>query len=160
MGVATMTTDAQRAAAAVDALFGRVALTHEWLTIHGGSENVVERLLGIVPDAELFTSVYEPSNYGPPISAREVHTSFIDRLPGARTHYPKLLPLMNQAFRRFDLDGFDLVVSSQSRVREERAHAGRARSTSATATRRCATRGSRSSSRARTSGRSDGGSRP
>jgi glycosyltransferase involved in cell wall biosynthesis len=112
MDVATMTSDARRAASDVDALFGRVALTHEWLTIPGGSEKVVERLLGIVPQAELFTSVYEPSYYGPPISAREVHTSFIDRLPGARTNYPKLLPLMNQAFRRFDLDGFDLIVSS------------------------------------------------
>jgi glycosyltransferase involved in cell wall biosynthesis len=112
MDVATMTTDATAAASDVRALFGRVALTHEWLTVPGGSEKVVERLLGIVPQAELFTSVYEPSLYGPPISGREVHTSFIDRIPGARTHYPKLLPLMNQAFRRFDLDGFDLVVSS------------------------------------------------
>ena len=107
-----MTADARAAASEIGALFGRVALTHEWLTIPGGSEKVVERLLGIVPQAELFTSVYEPSLYGPPISSRAVHTSFIDRLPGARTHYPKLLPLMNQAFRRFDLDGFDLVVSS------------------------------------------------
>jgi glycosyltransferase involved in cell wall biosynthesis len=112
MDVATMTADAQRAASGVDALFGRVALTHEWLTTPGGSEKVVERLLGIVPNAELFTSVYEPSLYGPPISTRAVHTSFIDRIPGARTNYPKLLPLMNQAFRRFDLDGFDLIVSS------------------------------------------------
>ena len=69
----------------------------------------------------------------------------LDRLPGARTHYPKLLPLMNAAFASFDLGGFDLVVSSQPRLREERAHrAARARCTSATATRRCATRGTRS----------------
>ena len=27
-------------------------------------------------------------------------------------HYPKLLPLMNMAFRSFDLSGFDLVLSS------------------------------------------------
>ena len=27
-------------------------------------------------------------------------------------HYPKLLPLMNRAFRSFDLSGFDLVLSS------------------------------------------------
>ena len=33
-------------------------------------------------------------------------------MPGARTHYPKLLPLMNSAFESFDLSGFDLVVSS------------------------------------------------
>ena len=41
-----------------------------------------------------------------------VHTSFLDRLPAARRHYPKLLPLMNLAFESFDLSEFDLVVSS------------------------------------------------
>ena len=35
------------------------------------------------------------------------HASFLDRLPGSRTHYPKLLPLMNLAFESFDLSGFD-----------------------------------------------------
>jgi glycosyltransferase involved in cell wall biosynthesis len=38
--------------------------------------------------------------------------SFLDRLPGAQRHYPKLLPLMNAAFESFDLSGYDLVVSS------------------------------------------------
>ena len=41
-----------------------------------------------------------------------VHTSFLDRMPAARRHYPKLLPLMNLAFESFDLSEFDLVVSS------------------------------------------------
>jgi glycosyltransferase involved in cell wall biosynthesis len=41
-----------------------------------------------------------------------VHASPLNRIPGARRHYPKLLPLMNTAFRSFDLSGFDLVLSS------------------------------------------------
>jgi glycosyltransferase involved in cell wall biosynthesis len=90
----------------------RVAIVHEWLTIPGGSEQVVLELLDMFPSAELFTSVYDPAPWPASITERVVHTSMLDRLPGAHRHYPKLLPLMNRAFRAFDLSNFDLVLSS------------------------------------------------
>jgi glycosyltransferase involved in cell wall biosynthesis len=92
--------------------FPRVAVAHDWLTIPGGSEQVVLELLEMFPQAELFTSVYDPRPWPPRITERPVHASFLNRIPGATTHYPKLLPLMNRAFRSFDLSGFDLVLSS------------------------------------------------
>jgi glycosyltransferase involved in cell wall biosynthesis len=92
--------------------FPRVAVVHDWLTIPGGSEQVVLELLGMFPQAELFTSVYDPAPWPAEIKDRPVHSSFLNRLPGAVHHYPKLLPLMNRAFRSFDLSGFDLVLSS------------------------------------------------
>jgi glycosyltransferase involved in cell wall biosynthesis len=92
--------------------FPRVAVIHDWLTIPGGSEQVVLELLEMFPHAELFTSVYDPSPWPVQITERPVHSSFLNRIPGASRHYPKLLPLMNRAFRSFDLSGFDLVLSS------------------------------------------------
>jgi len=92
--------------------FPRVAVVHDWLTIPGGSEQVVLELLEMFPQAELFTSIYDPAPWPPMIKERVVHSSFLGRIPGAVRHYPKLLPLMNRAFRSFDLDGFDLVLSS------------------------------------------------
>jgi glycosyltransferase involved in cell wall biosynthesis len=92
--------------------FPRVAVVHDWLTIPGGSEQVVLELLEMFPQAELFTSVYDPAPWPAQITGRTVHSSFLNRIPGATRHYPKLLPLMNAAFRAFDLDGFDLVLSS------------------------------------------------
>ena len=92
---------------------GRVALAHDWVVHPGGSEKVVEAILGLVPQAELYTSVYDPDAWqGTPIADREVHTSFLQGLPGATARYPKLLPLMDRAFRSFDLSGADLVISS------------------------------------------------
>jgi glycosyltransferase involved in cell wall biosynthesis len=90
----------------------RVAIVHEWLTIPGGSEQVVLELLEMFPQAELFTSIYDPAPWPATITERRVHTSVLNRLPGARRHYPKLLPLMDWAFRSFDLSNFDLVLSS------------------------------------------------
>jgi glycosyltransferase involved in cell wall biosynthesis len=92
--------------------FPRVAIAHDWLTIPGGSEEVVLELLAMFPQAEIFTSVYDPAPWPAVLKARPVHSSFLNRLPGARRQYPKLLPLMNRAFRSFDLSGFDLVLSS------------------------------------------------
>ncbi len=92
--------------------FPRVAVVHDWLTIPGGSEDVVVELLELFPHAELFTSVYDPAPWPPIITERPVHPSFLNRIPGATANYPKLLPLMNRAFESFDLSGFDLVLSS------------------------------------------------
>lgn len=92
--------------------FPRVAVVHDWLTIPGGSEQVVLELLAMFPHAEIFTSIYDPSPWPDEIKQRPVHSSFLNRIPGAAHHYPKLLPLMNRAFRSFDLSSFDLVLSS------------------------------------------------
>jgi glycosyltransferase involved in cell wall biosynthesis len=92
--------------------FPRAAIAHDWLTVPGGSEKVVLELLKLLPHAEVFTSVYDPEPWKDKLAGVPVHASFLNRLPKARTQYPKLLPLMNRAFESFDLSRFDLVVSS------------------------------------------------
>jgi glycosyltransferase involved in cell wall biosynthesis len=94
------------------ARFPRVAVVHDWLTIPGGSEDVVLELLELFPQADLFTSVYDPRPWPSQITQRKVHASYLNRIPGATRNYPKLLPLMNRAFESFDLHGYDLVLSS------------------------------------------------
>jgi glycosyltransferase involved in cell wall biosynthesis len=93
--------------------FANVAVTHEWLTVPGGSEKVVAEILKLFPGAELFTTVFEPdAGWDPILVDRPVHVTPLDRIPGARTNYPKLLPLMDTAWRQVDLSRFDLVISS------------------------------------------------
>lgn len=112
-GAGSASASASGLRAALAERFPAVAISHEWLTIPGGSEHVVEAMLALLPQSELLTTVFDPARSWPPgIAAAPVRASFLDRLPGARTQYPKLLPLMDTAFRRFDVDGFDLVLSS------------------------------------------------
>ncbi len=92
--------------------YPRVAVVHEWLTNPGGSEHVVLELLKMFPDAELFTSIYGPGPWPELIAERTVHTSYLNRVPGAARHYQKLLPFVNRAYRSFDLSGYDLILSS------------------------------------------------
>lgn len=69
-------------------------------------------LLEMFPRAELFTSIYDPGPWPEQIKERRVHASFLTHLPGARTNYQRLLPLMDRAYRSFDLSRFNLVISS------------------------------------------------
>ena len=67
------------------ARFPRVAVVHDWLTIPGGSEQVVLELLEMFPQAELFTSIYDPAPWPAAITERPVHVSFLGPHPGSRS---------------------------------------------------------------------------
>ena len=90
----------------------RVALVHDWLTGMRGGERVLEALLGLFPDAEIFTLVHIPGSVSPGIEARPIHVSPLGRIPALARCYRFALPLMPAAVEAFDLSGFDLVVSS------------------------------------------------
>ncbi|MBK6706888.1 MAG: glycosyltransferase [Sphingomonadales bacterium] len=92
----------------------RVALVHYWFVSMRGGERVIERLLGLYPQADIFTHVYNPDLVSATISKAKVTTSFINRLPGSRRLYQYYLPLMPMALEQLDLSGYDLVISSES----------------------------------------------
>ena len=90
----------------------RVAIVHDWLTGMRGGERVLESLLALFPQAELFTLLHRPGGVSPTIEARPIHTSLVQRLPGSARHYRWYLPLFPRAIESFAFEGFDLVVSS------------------------------------------------
>lgn len=92
----------------------RVALVHYWLIAMRGGERVLERLLDLYPDADVFTHVYNPSAVSARIRQANVRTTFIDRLPYARRLYQYYLPLMPMALEELDLSGYDVVISSEA----------------------------------------------
>jgi glycosyltransferase involved in cell wall biosynthesis len=90
----------------------RVALVHDWLTGMRGGERCLEVFSELFPDADLFTLLHAPGSVSPVIEAHRITTSFIQRLPGAAESYRHFLPLFPFAIQRFDLRGYDLVLSS------------------------------------------------
>jgi glycosyltransferase involved in cell wall biosynthesis len=89
----------------------RVALVHDWLTGMRGGERCLDVLCELFPEAPLFTLLHVPGSVTPRIEQRRVVTSFIQRLPRAATQYRSYLPAFPLAIRRFDLSGYDLVLS-------------------------------------------------
>src|SRR3954469_13541626 len=90
----------------------RVALIHDWLTGMRGGEKVLAVLCELFPDADLFTLFRIPGAVSPAIEHRRIVTSFVQHLPLADRHYRRYLPLFPLAIERFDLRGYDLIVSS------------------------------------------------
>lgn len=95
----------------------KVAIVHDWLTTWAGAEKALAELLACYPQAEIFTMVnFLPVDKIPSLVGRTIHTSLIQKLPGARKHYRRYLPLMPLAVEQFDLKGFDLILSSSHAV--------------------------------------------
>jgi glycosyltransferase involved in cell wall biosynthesis len=90
----------------------RVALVHDWLTGMRGGEKVLEAIAELYPSAPIFSLLHARGSVSPAIERHAVRTSFVQLLPGATRHYRQLLPLFPAAVELFDLDGFDLVIST------------------------------------------------
>ena len=92
----------------------KVAIVHYWLVGSGGGENVVKAILEIFPQADVFTLVEKPDFSETIVPRHKLHTSFLQRIPGAARYYRALLPLMPTALENLDLRGYDLIISSES----------------------------------------------
>ena len=91
----------------------KTALLHYWLTNMRGGEKVLAALGKMFPEADIFTHAYLPSSVSC-LKSHRVHESFIAQLPLGRKHPQAYLPLMPLATRALKLDGYDLIISSES----------------------------------------------
>lgn len=105
----------------------RVALIHDWLTGMRGGEKALEVFCEIFPSADLFTLVHLPGTTSPVIERRTVRRSAIQWLPFAGRLYRQYLPLFPIAVEQFDLDGYDLVISTSHCAAKSVVVTGRAR---------------------------------
>ena len=90
----------------------KVALVHDWLTGMRGGEKVLDAICELYPDAPLFTLLHVSGSVSRRIEARPITTSLAQALPRARRYYRHFLPLYPGLVETFDLDGYDLVISS------------------------------------------------
>lgn len=92
----------------------KVALVHDHLNQYGGGERVLSSFCELFPHAPIYTLVYDEKLTGRSFAGREIHTSFLQKIPGARRNHrlwPLLMPI---AMEQFDLGRFDLVISNSA----------------------------------------------
>ncbi|WP_106496260.1 glycosyltransferase family 4 protein [Lentibacillus sp. Marseille-P4043] len=95
----------------------KVAIVHDWLVTYAGAEKVLEEILNIYPDADLFSLVdFIDSKSRGFIKNKKVNTSFIQKLPFARKKYRNYLPLMPLAIEQLDVSKYDVIISSSHAV--------------------------------------------
>ena len=95
----------------------KIAIVCDWLVTIGGGEKVLEQMLLCYPEADLFSLVdFLPPEKRGIIQNKNVTTSFIQRLPFAKSKYRTYLPLMPLAIEQLDLSSYDLIISSSHAV--------------------------------------------
>jgi len=91
----------------------KIALVHDYLTQRGGAERVFELLCKRYPQADIFTSLYDPQKTID-MGERIVNTTFLQKIPGAAKYFRLMAPLYFPAFRALDLQDYDLIISSST----------------------------------------------
>jgi glycosyltransferase involved in cell wall biosynthesis len=92
----------------------KVAVVHDWIFVRRGGERVLEQILNLFPQADLFYLVGKPDAVLNTVQTHRFFSSFLNRLPWVERYYKALLPLLPMAAESFDLRGYDLVISSSS----------------------------------------------
>ncbi|KVR64507.1 glycosyl transferase [Burkholderia vietnamiensis] len=93
----------------------KIAIVHDWLVSPGGAERVLAHMIDCFPQADLY-SLVDFLDDRECLRGRAVRTSFIQKLPFARTRYRSYLPLFPLAIEQFDLSDYDVVLSSSYAV--------------------------------------------
>ena len=92
----------------------RVAIVHHWFVTQGGGERCAECIANLFPAAEIFTLLAAEKAIPATLRGRTIHTSFLQKIPGAASWHRHLMPLYPAATRSLDLRGFDLILTSDS----------------------------------------------
>jgi glycosyltransferase involved in cell wall biosynthesis len=95
----------------------RVALVHDWMVVYTGSERVVEQILRLYPQADLYSLVdFVPQDQRAFLQGKTIHTSVIQHFPLAQRGFRNYLALMPLIIEQFDLSAYDLIISSNHAV--------------------------------------------
>jgi UDP-N-acetylmuramyl pentapeptide phosphotransferase/UDP-N-acetylglucosamine-1-phosphate transferase/glycosyltransferase involved in cell wall biosynthesis len=91
----------------------RVAVLHDFLYCYGGAERVLEQILKVLPNADVYSLFdFLPEQHRGFLGGKTVRTSFIQKLPWARRKHRSYLPLMPLAIEQMDVSNYDVLVSS------------------------------------------------
>lgn len=92
----------------------KVAIVHDYLNQYGGAERVVEVLHEIFLEAPIYTSIHIPKNLSKSFREMDIRVSFMQKLPFLDRHFKKYLLLYPKAMDSFNLESYDVALSSSS----------------------------------------------
>lgn len=94
-----------------------MVFVHDFLYVYGGAERVLEQMLACYPESDLFSVIdFLDEKERGFVREKQIKTSFIQKLPKARTHHRNYLPLMPLAIEQLDVSVYETVVSSSYAV--------------------------------------------
>lgn len=92
----------------------KIAIVYDRVNKWGGAERVLLALHEMFPKAPLYTSVYDSKKASWAKVFPYIKTSFLQKIPFAKSNHEFLAPLMPFVFESFDFSDFDVVISVTS----------------------------------------------
>jgi glycosyltransferase involved in cell wall biosynthesis len=89
----------------------KTAIIHDWLNGMRGGEKVLEEILDLFPEADIFTLFLEEQNISEKIRSRTIITSSLNKYAFIRNHYKQFLPFFPSAVEAFNLNDYDIIIS-------------------------------------------------
>jgi len=93
----------------------KIAIVCDWLTNLGGAEKVIMSLHKLFPHAPIYTTLYDKSR-AKGFENATIYTSFLQKIPLAKKNHTLMLSGMPLAVESFNLNDYDIVISSSHSV--------------------------------------------
>jgi len=87
----------------------KIAIVCDWLTTPGGAVKVIHSIHTLFPQAPIYTTLFDPVR-NKHFTEANIRTSYLQKLRFKK--HQILLPFMPSIFENFNLDEFDIVISS------------------------------------------------
>ncbi|MDK0736123.1 glycosyltransferase [Clostridium perfringens] len=94
----------------------KVALIHDWLPFMGGAERVLTNFLELYPNAPIYTTICNRDNLDGILKEADIRTSYLQKGKKEIKNHRNLFPFMPTAIESFNLNEYDIVLSSSSSV--------------------------------------------
>jgi glycosyltransferase involved in cell wall biosynthesis len=92
----------------------KIAIVHDWFITFAGSERVIEQLLQVFPEADLFSLMdFMPESDRGFLRGKPIRTSFLQTFPFLnKKNYRNFLAFMPLAIEQLDLSAYDIVLTN------------------------------------------------
>jgi glycosyltransferase involved in cell wall biosynthesis len=92
----------------------KLTILHDWLNQVGGAEDVLQVLQSQYPQAPIYTSMYWQAGMPTHYQTWQIHTTWMDKLPGIYKNHQVYLFLYALAFSNLRLPESEVVLSNKS----------------------------------------------
>ena len=95
----------------------KIAIVHDYIKEFGGAERVLEELIKLYPEADVYTSLYAPEFLGPHkdrFKNYNIKTTWLNSIPARQKLISPLRLLSPFAFKSLNLRKYDVVIVSQT----------------------------------------------
>lgn len=89
----------------------KVAIIHDWLNGMRGGEKVLEEILDLFPQADIFTLFFEEEKISEKIKSHKIIPSSLNKYRFIRKKYRYFLPQFPAAVEEFNLKDYKLIIS-------------------------------------------------